>query len=594
MKNRSLRIFNMVARLRPGVTLEQSAAELAAISGTLSNTYPATNENIVITPQSLYERTVGNVRPALLMILVTVALLLLIACANVANLLLARTTAREREMAVRAALGAGRARLMRQLATESVVLASLGGLLGLLITMWGVDVLPAILEARLPRAETIAIDAPVLIFTLMATLVTALFFGTAPALQMLASRTGALKDHARGVAGSSRGRRVRQVIIVAEVALAVTVIIGAGLLVRSFNVLLAQTPGFDPTGVVSFNVQLVSKPDGPARAQAASALMEHLASVPGVRSVGASTGFPTVTPQRGTRFELDGRQLTPDQSGAYLIAATPGYFDALRTPVLRGRSIAAADRANAEPVVLINQTLASALFGGDDPVGRRLRIINPEHSNAWRTIVGVVGDVRYQGLDREVQPTIYTSFAQTPMMWLYVMARTDGNPSALAQTIRSAVSAFDPSLTAANVRPMPEVIAGTVDEPRFQMTLVSGFALLALVLAAIGIYGVIAYSVTQRTHELGVRVALGASGRDVMKMVLGEGLLVTTIGVAAGLLASFMLTRLMASMLFGVTARDPIAFSAGASVLLAVALLASWIPARRATRVDPVVALRAE
>jgi putative ABC transport system permease protein len=517
---------------------------------------------------------------------------LLIACANVANLMLARTTTRERELAIRAALGAGRGRLVRQVLIESVVLAAAGGLLGLLVAAWGVDAMPSLLATRLPRADTIRIDTVVLLFALAATMVTALCFGLAPALHATGGVGNSLQEGGRAIAGTPRGRRVRQTIGVAEVALAVVVIVGAALLVRSFLTLTARNPGFAASGLVSFNVQFVSLRDAPARARVAEQLLERVSSLPGVTAAGASTGFPPVTAQRGTRFEIEGRTLTPDESGALFIAATPGYFTALGTTVRQGRAIDRTDVASAPAVALINETLATALFPGQDPIGKRLRLVNPEQSPEWRTIVGVVGDVKYRGLDGDAAPTIYTPFSQTPFLWLYFMVRQDGIP--IAAAIRSAVTSVDASLTAANVRPMNEVVAGTVAEPRFQTLLVSSFAVLALVLAAIGLYGIIAYSVAQRTHEIGIRMALGAGAREVLALVLKEGVLMAAAGVVIGLGVSAAATRLMSSVLVGVTPRDPVAFGASAAILLVVAVLASYLPARRAIRVDPISALRTD
>jgi putative ABC transport system permease protein len=335
-------------------------------------------------------------------------------------------------------------------------------------------------------------------------------------------------------------------------------------------------------------------PDGAARGRTASALIDRLSSLQGVEASGGATGLPTVTPQRGTRFEIEGRQLTPAESGAYFISVTADFFRAARTPVLNGRAIERTDTAAAQPVAVINRTLANRLFAGQDPVGRRIRVINPEYSNAWRTIVGVVGDMHYRGLDGDVQPTLYASFEQTPFPWLYVMVRTTGDSSAVATSIRGVVRSVDPNLTAANVRQMTDVVAGTVAEPRFTMLLVSGFAMLALALAAVGIYGVIAYSVTQRTQEIGLRMALGAERSTVLSMVIREGLFVAAIGVGLGLAAAGLGSKLMADLLVGITPHDPTTFAGSAGVLVVVALAASYLPARRATRVDPMVALRSE
>jgi len=592
-ENRSLRIFTAIGRLKPDMTLDQARDELTAISRELGRTYPGTNADITFQLESLRERIVGDVRTSLLVLLATVALLLLIACANVANLMLARTAAREREMAIRSAMGAGRMRLFRQLAVESLVLAAAGGACGLVLAIWAVDFLPTLLDARLPRADTIRIDGTVLLVALAATVLTSVVFGTAASVQTRGSAT-ALKEAGRGLTVSSRSRTLRRSIVVAEVALSVMTVVGAALLVRSFLTLTSRDPGFTSQNLLSFSVQLVKVADSSTRGRTGSALIERLAQLQGVQAAGAATGLPTVTPQRGTRFEIEGRQLTPEESGAYFIAATPGYFRAAGIPVLSGRAIESNDSAAGQPIVVVNRTLANRLFAGQNPVGRRMRVVNPEYSNEWRTIVGVVGDVQYRGLDSEMQPTIYASFEQTPFPWLYVMVRTTGDSSALVRSIRTVVKDLDPRLSPAEVRQMTEVVSGTVAEPRFNMLLVSGFAFLALALAAIGIYGVIAYSVAQRTHEIGLRMALGAARSNVLSMVVWEGLLMAVLGVAAGIGGAALATRLMSNLLVGITPRDPIAFGASAMLLLMVALAASYLPARRATRVDPMVALRAE
>ena len=592
-ESRALRIFTAIGRLKPDVTIEQARSELAAISADLSQTYPATNAGIVLEVRSLTDRIVGDVRTPLFVLLATVGFILLIACANVANLMLARTAAREREIAIRSALGAARRRLFGQLAVESLVLAIAGGLCGLLLAMWMTDLVPTLLASRLPRAEAVRIDGMVLLVASMVTLGTSVLFGIAPALQSRGSVT-ALREGGRGVSGGARQRKLRSGIVVVEVGLAIVVVIGAGLLVRSFVTLTTRNPGFDPDHVLSFNAQFAKLPDAAARGRAAAALMDRLSSLPGVVSAGAATGLPTVTPQRGTRFEIESRQLTPEEDGALFMAATPGVFQAWRTPVLSGRAFQPTDTGTSQPVVLINRTLASTVFAGGDPVGRRIRIINPEYSSDWRTIVGVVGDVQFRRLDRDMDPTIYTPFSQTPFMWGYVMVRTTGDPSALTRSIKGIVRSVDPNVIASGVRPMIEVVSGTVAEPRLSMLLVSGFALLALILASVGIYGVIAYSVSQRTHELGLRMALGAGRAGVLAMIIREGLVTATIGIVAGLGAAALATRLMSDLLVGITPRDPLTFGGGAVLLLMIAAAASYLPARRATRVDPMVALRAE
>ena len=591
-KNRAFRIFSAVGRLRSGVTIAQAQWEARSLSERLAREFPSTNQGITFEVQPLYERLVGASKPALRLLFGTVGFLLLIACGNVANLMLARTTVRERELAIRSALGAGRARLIRLLIIESLALAIAGGLLGVLVTMWGVDLLPSVLEARLPRADGIRIDAWVLAFSAAATLVTGLVFGIAPALQMASDQTGSLRDGGRSVAGSARGRRLRQSIAVLEVALAVVVLIGAGLLIRSYVVLTRTDAGFTPDHLLSFNAQFISLPATADRGHVGNALIDRIAQIPGVDAVGASTGFPTVTPQRGTRFTIDGRTLSGDQDTAYFIAATPGYFAALRTPVLQGRPIEATDRTGGAPVVVINRALANLLFPAGDALGHRLRLLNPEQSSDWRMIVGVVGDIKYRGLDEDTPPTVYTPFAQTPFMWLYVMVRTSGTLESIASSLRTVVPAVEPSLTAANIRPMNDVIAQGVSTPRFNMMLVSAFAAIALLLSSIGIYGVIAYSVTQRSHEIGVRMALGATRRDVLRLVISDGIVIGIVGVGLGLGGALALSRVMSGLLVGISIHDPFTFAVGAAVLLIVALTASYTPALRAAQTEPASALR--
>lgn len=592
-RNRAFRIFSAVARLKSGITLTEAQAEAVTFSGQLAREFPATNEGFVYEVQSLYDRLVGSAQPVLRVLLGTVGLLLLIACANVANLMLTRATVREREMAIRTALGARRGRLVRQLIIESVTLAAVGGLLGILVTMWGVDLLPAVLDTRLPRADGIRVDATVLAFSACATLLTGLIFGLAPALQAARGHAGSLKDSGRSVAGAARGRRLRRAIGAIEIAMAVVVLVGAGLLVRSFLTLRSTDLGFEPAHLLSFNVQFVSLPTPEARGQIGPAVIDRLGQLPGVEA-GASTGLATVTPQRVARFAVEGRTLTVDEDSAYFIAATQGYFKTLRTTVLEGRTLDDRDRAGAAAVVVINRTLAGQLFPAGDALGHRLKIINPEQSAEWRTIVGVVGDVPYRSEEREAAPTIYTPFAQTPFMWLYVMVRTTGTLDSMVPAIRSAIAETEPSLTAVNIKSMTDIIDQGIAEPRFNMALVSAFAALALLLSSIGIYGVIAYSAAQRTQEIGVRVALGASRLDVMRLVVSEGIVISIVGICLGLTGAYALSRVMRTMLVGISPHDPLTFGVGAAVLLMIATAASYIPARRAARVEPLAALRAE
>jgi predicted permease len=595
-ENRQLRIFRVVAHLKPGITQAQVQTEMNALSQRWQQQYPDTNTGFQLDFRPLYQRLVGDVSRVLYVLLAVVGFVLLIACANVANLMLARIATREREMAVRSALGAGRGRLMRQLLTESLLLATFGGALGLLLALWGIDVLPRFAASEIPRLTTISLNLSVLFFTLGATALTGCLFGLAPAWQMArVNLNQSLKEGGRGTLGNAKGKRLRAALVVVEVALSLVVLVGAGLLLKSFVRLLQVDPGFVSENLLTANVGLVEFKDPQRRVAVQREMLQRLAALPGVQAVGGGTGLPPDVAQRGTRFKVQG---LPDdnQRGrfAYFIAISPDYFRALGTPLVAGRTFGERDETGAPGAVIISQTLARNLFPNENAVGKQLQLINPEYPDAWREIVGVVGDVRYSGLSDADVPTIYTPFAQTPFMWNYLMIRTSVAPESLTNSVRQAVSAVDPALEAANLRTMEQLVSNSVAQPRLYTTLLGVFAALALVLAAVGIYGVIAYTVTQRTHEIGVRMALGARTGDVMKLVVRQGMALVLAGVTLGLLAAWALTRLLRQMLFEVSATDPGTFGAIALLLILVALLACWLPARRATRVDPLIALRYE
>ncbi|HZS05943.1 MAG TPA: ABC transporter permease [Blastocatellia bacterium] len=595
-ENRQLRIFRAVAHLKPGVTAARMQDEIASISLRLQQQYPKTNSGVMIEFRSLPERILGDVRRALWVLLGTVGFVLLIACANVANLTLARTAAREREIAIRTAMGAGRWRVMRQLLTESLLLAGLGGALGLLLAMWGIDVLPGLSAGNIPRLTTVGINTRVLLFTLGASMLTGILFGLVPAWQ--ATRGGlnqSLREGGRGAFGSVRGRRLRGALVVAEVALSLVVLIGAGLLIRSFTRLLEVERGFVTDNLLTLNVGLVDYKDPQRRAAISHDLVDRIARVPGVEAVGAGTGLPPVTPQRGTRFAVEGLPNdNADERSSYFIAVSPDYFRALGTPLVEGRAFNERDAAGAAKVVIINRALARRLFPNESAIGKRLQLVNPDQSNDWRDIVGVVGDVRYSGLDDPGEAAVYTPFAQTPFIWNYLMVRTSVAPESVIQAVRNAVASVEPNLEAANFQTMNRLVSESVAQPRFYTLLLGAFALLALVLAAVGIYGVISYSVTQRTHEIGLRMALGAQTHDVLKLVVRQGMVPALAGTGVGLVASFGLTRLMTSLLFNVSATDPVTFAIITALLIGVALAACWVPARRAMKVDPMEALRYE
>ena len=594
MENRSLRIFRVLAHRRAGVSERQAAEDAAAISRRLQKAYPDTNAGFEIRFRPLAEALLGSVRPALVALLATVGLVLLIACANVANLTLARATGREREIAVRSALGAGRGRLVRLLLTESVALATAGGALGTLAAFWAVSLLPRFAPAGMPRVASVHVDGVVLLFALAVSVATGVLFGVVPALE--ASRVSLsqkLKEGGRGAAGSRRAGRVRHVLVVAEVALSVVVLVGAGLLLRSLGRLLNVRRGLQAVEPRHLPRRPVPVRETATEGRRLRAVLERLSAIPGVVAAGGGTGLPPETPQRGTRFAIAGRvPEDPDASSAYFLGVSPDYFRALGTRVLAGRAFTDRDRENAPPVVVISRGMADRLFPAGDAVGKTLKLVNPDQSDAWRTIVGVVENIRYSGLDDPGANSVYTPFAQTPFVWTYVMLRTSVPPAALAGTIREAVRSVDPGLVAARLRSMDAIVSKSVATPRFQALLLAGFGALALVLAAIGIYGVISYGVGQRRGEIGVRIALGAESRDVVRLIAGQGMRLVILGVGAGLLGALAGARLLRGLLYEIGTADPVTFGAIAAVLAAVGILASGIPALRASRVDPMTALR--
>ena len=543
---------------------------------------------------ALLETIVGDVRPGLLAALAAVGLLLLITCANAANLLLARTAGRAREIATRAALGATRVRILRQLLVESVVLAALGGALGLVAAMWTVEALPALLIEHMPRAAVVRLDLSVLAFTAGVTLLVALLFGSIPALLASGERASGAALKQDGRAGHSPGaRRLRGGLVVAEVALAAIVLTSAGLVGRSLIRLTHVNPGFTPDRLLTFNVQVVALPDGAARAEAIRAVLTRLRELPGVQAVGGATGLPPVTPQRAIRLEAQGVTFV-EPLHAHFIAASPGYFAALGAPPLAGREFTGDDRQTGAPVAVVNMALARRLFGADDPIGRRIRLVDPSQSDDWRTVVGVVEGIRYRGLAEPAVEAVYTPFAQTPFLWSYVMLRAAGEPLALVRSVRAAVEDVRPGLVASGFASMDQLLADASAQARLNFVLIGAFALLGLALTLSGIYGVVGYTVAQRTREIGVRVALGATARQVQRLVIGQALALGLAGVAAGLATAALLTHLLRDLLFEISPTDPLAFAVVGTLLVLATITASAIPARRATRIDPISALRSE
>ncbi len=558
--------------------------------------YPDTNSGIRIRFTSLYERIVGDVQRILWILLVTVGFVLLIACANVANLTLSRMAAREREIAIRTALGAGRRRVALQLITESSLLAAIGGLFGLLLATWSLDALVALNPDSLPRLTGLRINLPVLLFTLAVSVGAGLIFGPVPAWQATRGNLNQmLREGGRGALDNANGNRLRSALIVTEVALSLVVLVGAGLLLKSFNRLLGVDTGFKAENLLTVSLPLVELKAPLQRANVTRESLTRIAQIPGVQVVSSVSALPPLGAYRGTRFAVQG--LPSYNSGlrsAYFIAIGQDYFRTLGTTLYEGREFSERDDINAVKVVIINRALARTLFPNESAIGKQLQLVNSEQSNEWREIVGVVGEVRYSGLDDPTEAAIYTPFAQTPFLWANLMIRTSVLPQSLIQSVRDAVKSVEPTLEPGSFRPMEELVSDSVSQPRFYTALLGAFALLALALATVGIYGVMAYSVIQRTQEIGIRIALGAQTGDVLKMVLRQGLRLIAIGLALGLATAHALTRFMQGLLFGVKAADPLTFAAIALLLTAVALLACWIPARRATKVDPLVALRTE
>lgn len=596
MENRQFRIFRAVAHVKPGVSIAQMQAELNTISQRLQQQYPETNSGVEIQFTSLYERIVGDVSRPLWMLLATVGFVLVIACANVANLSLSRMAAREREIAIRSALGAGRRRVVRQLVTESLLLAAIGGMCGLLLASWSLDALIALNPDNIPRLTAVQINLPVLWFTLAVSAITGLIFGLVPAWQATRGNLNLmLREGGQGSVGHVKGQRLRGALVVTEIALSLIVLIGAGLLLKSFNRLLGVETGYKAENLLTVNLPMVEHSDPEQRTQLTREVLARIAQLPGVQIASGGSAQPPINAQRSTRFAVQGLENDSEAlRSAYFIAVSPDYFRALGNQQAEGRDFTERDDTKSAKVVIINQTLARNLFPNESAVGKRLQLVNSDQSNEWREIVGVVGDIRYSGLDDPGEAAIYTPFAQTPFLWSNLLIRTSVPPQSLIQSVRGAIKSVDASLEPANFITMEELVSDSVAQPRFYTVLLGAFALLALALAAIGIYGVMAYSVIQRTHEIGVRLALGAGSGDVLRLVLRQGMILAAIGTVIGLACAWAMTRLMSGLLYEVSSTDPATFTFVSLGLIAVAMLACWLPARRAAKVDPMIALRYE
>lgn len=597
-KERGGNYLSMAARLKPGVSLAQAQSELDALAQSLAQQYPDKNGGRGLRLATLHEAMVGSVRPALLVLLSAVLCVLLIACANVANLLLGRAVGRNKEIAVRMALGATRLRLVRQLLTESVVLAGAGGLLGMMLALWGMDLLSAWIPRNIPRGREIALDSRVLVFTIGISLLTGLVFGLAPALS--ASKldiNDSLKEGGRGSTEGGRRSNLRSILVVGEIALSLMLLVSAGLLIKSFDNLLHVAPGFRPEHTVTMSLAI---PETKYKEEAAQVrfyqqVLQEISEVSGVSSVGAIDPLPLSNNMVQNTFSIEGRPTAAPEdrliTGTRI--ASPDYLKAMGIPLIKGRAFTLRDSKDAPKAILINETLAKKFFAGEDPIGKRMKLsIAPDFVGE---IVGIVGDVKHRNLETEAGPECYVSLLQVPTTSMSLVVRTaNEDPGLVIAPIREAVAKIDKDIPLADIRTMSELVSESVASRRFNMMLLGLFAAVALLLAAIGIFGVISHSVTQRTHEVGIRIALGAQTGNVLRLIVGQGMMLVVTGVGVGLLGSLAVTRVMTSLLYGVSTTDPFVFAGVALLLALVALLACFIPALRATKVDPIIALRYE
>ncbi len=598
--------YNVVGKLRRGVSVKEAQAEIDTITARLRkdhpNVYPP-NGGLTFSIVPLLDQVVGNVRRTLLVLAGSVGFVLLIACANVANLLLARALAREKEIAVRVALGGTRRQILRQLLTESVLLSVMGGVLGVIGSLAAIEWMQALQPKDVPRLGAIAVDGPVLVFTLVLSTCAGILFGLAPALGLRRLDVfGALGAAARGAsttgAAWGRGNGLRRGLVVAELALSVVLLIGAGLLIRSFARLQDVPPGFEPKGVQTFQLSMAGGryADRATLQNTYKELWERLERLPGVTAAGGVTALPLSGFFAWGPITVEGRVPPPGENFINADIRTVGgrYFQAMGIPLRRGRFFDETDTPDKPRVILVDERMAQELWPGQDPIGKRVRFGDLKSTAPWREVVGVVGRVKQYGLDSDPRIAFYNAQTQAESRSLYVTVRGGGDPAALGAAIKREIRALDPELPVYRLRTMTEWLEFSLARPRFAMLLFSGFAALALALATIGIYGVMAYLVGQTTREIGIRMALGATDRAVLGLVLRQGLSVALAGAAIGLAGAFALQRLMASLLFGVQGADPLTFAAVALLLTGTALLATYIPARRAARIDPIVSLRTE
>jgi putative ABC transport system permease protein len=593
--NRRSHLLTVIGRLKDTATIEQADAAVTAVATSISEQYAGVDPDLSLRAESLQERLVAPIRLPLLVLFFAVVFVLLIACANVANLLLARAASREKEMAIRAALGAGNWRLIRQMLTESLLLAVAGGAAGLLLTLWSLDLIRMFQAVNIPRLQEVSLDGRVLLFSLMMSVLTGVLFGLAPALRAAKfNLSESLKEGGRTSGGAARNR-LRQALVVAEVAMSFVLLIGAGLLINSFARLSQINPGFDAKHLLTMNVFLspTRYREGAQQSAVIARILENIRSLPTVRSASVVNVLP-IQNAVATTFEMENR---PSPNGEELLAniqvIDPDYFQTMSIRLLKGRAFTQSDGAGAPQTMIINETLARLYFSDEEPMGKRITMKDwgPPLTGE---IVGIVADVKANGLERETRPMIYWNHPQFPQIFNNLMIRTEGDSLQAIAAIKQQIWAVDKEQTISSIRTMDAVLANSVAQRQFYMLLLTIFAGVALLLAAVGIYGVMSYTVSQRTHELGIRRALGAQQGDVLKIVVGQAMLLTATGISLGLLAAYGLTHTMSSLLYGVSATDTLTFAIVASLLTGVALLACLVPARRATKVDPMVALRYE
>jgi len=593
--DRHVRNRQVYARLKPGLSLAEAQVEMVTIAGRLAEQYPKENAGWTVAITSLHDEEVGDMRTPILVFLVAVGMVLLIACTNVANLLLARTASRRKEFAVRVALGAGRFQLLRQLLTESVLLSLLGGSAGLLLAIWLIDLFMAINPKSLPRIEQVRLDGTVLGFTFLLSVLTGILFGLAPGLQ--SSRVNLVEElkDTPGTFRSGRGLRLRAVLVISQVALALTLLVGAGLLAQTFLRLMTLKPGYNPEKLLTAQVSVpIQKYKGRDRvATLYRQITNEIKAIPGVVSVGATTSGPRFGGLEAMDVLAEGQTTPP--SGVYPQASYfnigPNYFGTMGISVLKGREFTDQDDGRATQVAIINESLARRFWPNESAVGKRLSLVREKDS---LEIVGVVGDIKRFEVGEVIQPEIFFPYSQRPRWAMFFVVRTSDAPASVTASVRSHITSIDPELIVSRTSTMDDLIHRSLKRPRFNLILLGIFAGTALLLAAIGVYGVMSFVVAQQTKEIGIRAALGARRADIFKLVIGRGLVLALIGIGIGALAALALTRFLSGLLYGVTVNDPVTFVAVSGLLLLVIAIACYVPARRATKVDPLVALRYE